>query len=65
MVDEQIVKNIKDPSIVDWLLPAFTTTTPKDRIVASISVMSSMKQYFKYCPSYTSDAADELPRADY
>ena len=27
MVDEQIIKNIKDPSIADWLIPKFTTTT--------------------------------------
>ena len=29
MVDEQIVKNIKDPSIADWLIPKFSTTIEK------------------------------------
>jgi hypothetical protein len=48
MVDEQILKNIKDPSVVDWLLPGFTTTTPKDRIVASVSIMSALQKFFKY-----------------
>jgi hypothetical protein len=48
MVDEQIVKNIKDQSIVDWLLPGFTTTTPKDRVVASVSIMSAFQNFFDY-----------------
>ena len=38
MVDEQIVKNIKDPSIAGWLIPKFTTTTENDHIVASTSM---------------------------
>jgi len=33
MVDEQIVKNIKDPTIAEWILPKFTTTTENDCIV--------------------------------
>ena len=48
MVDEQIVKNIKDPSIADWLIPKFTTTTENDRIVASISMMATLQSYFGY-----------------
>ena len=48
MVDEQIVKNIKDPSIADWLIPKFTTTTENDRIVASISMMATLQSYFDY-----------------
>lgn len=48
MVDEQIVKSIKDEELVEWLLPAFSTTTANDRIAASVSVMSSMQKYFKY-----------------
>ena len=47
MVDEQIVKNIKDPSIADWLIPKFTTTTENDRIVASISMMATLQSYFE------------------
>ena len=48
MVDEQIVENIKDPSIADWLIPKFTTTTENDRIVASISMMATLQSYFEY-----------------
>lgn len=46
MVDEQIVKNIKDPSVARWLLPAFSTTTETDRITASVSVMATLQAYF-------------------
>ena len=48
MVDEQIVKNIKDPSITNWLLPRFSTTTPTDRIVASVAIMSALQNFFEY-----------------
>lgn len=49
MVDEQIVKNIKDPEVAQWLLPDFTTTTPNDRVAASVSIMSTLQVYFEYC----------------
>ena len=48
MVNEQIVKNIKDPSIADWMIPKFGTTNENDRIVASISMMASLQSYFEY-----------------
>ena len=48
MVDEQIVKNIKDPSIADWLIPKFSTTTENDRIVASVTMMATLLSYFEY-----------------
>ena len=48
MVDKQIIKNIKDPQVVDWLLPKFSTTTSNDRVAASVSIMSSLKAYFDY-----------------
>jgi len=48
MVDEQITKNIKDPEVTKWLLPAFTTTTNEDRIAASVTIMSTLKAYFEY-----------------
>ena len=48
MVDEQIIKNIKDPTIAEWILPKFTTTTENDRIVASVTMMSTLKDYFQY-----------------
>merc|ERR1719265_2235508 len=48
MVDEQIATNIKDPSVAQWLIPAFTTTTQDDRITASVTVMSTLQAYFEY-----------------
>jgi len=48
MVDEQIVQNIKDPSVTTWLLPAFSTTTPNDRIVASVGIMATLQAFFEY-----------------
>merc|ERR1719171_299660 len=48
MVDENIVKNIKDPSVARWLLPDFSTTTPTDRVAASVSVMSTLQAYFDF-----------------
>ena len=48
MVDEQIVNNIKDATVVDWLLPGFTTTTVNDRVAAAVSIMSTLQTYFEY-----------------
>jgi len=42
MVDEQIIKNIKDPTIAEWILPKFTTTTENDRVVASVTMMATL-----------------------
>nr|CAG4711356.1 unnamed protein product [Naegleria fowleri] len=44
----QISKNIKDPSIRDWIMNDFSTTTPLDRMVSSIVLMSTTKSYFDY-----------------
>eukprot|EP00957_Ditylum_brightwellii_P090672 6905553-Ditylum_brightwellii.AAC.1 len=48
MVDEEIIKNIKNPDIAEWLIPAFSTTKSEDRIVASVTIMSTLQTYFKY-----------------
>jgi len=48
MVDEQICSNIKDPEVTEWLLPNFTTTTDTDRVVASVTIMSTLQAYFEY-----------------
>jgi hypothetical protein len=45
---EQISSNIKDPSIKDWAIPNFSTTTPTDKVVGAIVLMSSMKSFFSY-----------------
>ena len=48
MVDEQIMTHIRDRSVADWILPNFTTTTPNDRVAASVSIMATLQTYFKY-----------------
>ncbi|KAK5579417.1 hypothetical protein RB653_009100 [Dictyostelium firmibasis] len=47
MADE-ISKNIKDPSIRDWIIPNFSTTTQSDKIVFSSVLMSTLKKDFIY-----------------
>jgi len=44
----QIASNLKDPSIRDWVIPSFTTTTPNDALVFSVVLMSALKSYFSY-----------------
>lgn len=43
----QIKENTKG-NIYNWIIPNFSTTTAKDRIIAEISLMSSMSDYFTY-----------------
>ncbi len=40
--------SIKDPSLKDWILPAFSTTEKTDQAVASIVFMGTMQKYFAY-----------------
>ncbi|KAN0019002.1 hypothetical protein ACTFIU_002204 [Dictyostelium citrinum] len=47
-MSNEIQSNIKDPSIRDWIIPNFTTTTESDKVVFSIALMSTMKNYFDY-----------------
>jgi len=43
-----IHENVKDPSLRDWVIPNFTTTTPNDTTVCSVVMMATMKAYFSY-----------------
>jgi hypothetical protein len=43
-----IAANIKDPSLREWMLPSFTTTTKIDQAVAAILMMSTLQKYFNY-----------------
>ena len=43
-----IGKNLKDPSIADWITPDFSTTTDTDRVAASISLMATVQAYFDF-----------------
>ncbi|EDR07352.1 uncharacterized protein LACBIDRAFT_327783 [Laccaria bicolor S238N-H82] len=43
----EIIKNVNDPALRDWILPQFTTT-PTDTVVFSVLMMATMKTYFTY-----------------
>ncbi|KAJ7748313.1 hypothetical protein DFH07DRAFT_869373 [Mycena maculata] len=47
MVD-LIEKNVVDPTMRGWALPAFTTTTPNDVTVSAVLLMATCKAYFSY-----------------
>ncbi|KYQ91416.1 hypothetical protein DLAC_08380 [Tieghemostelium lacteum] len=48
LMSTEIAKNIKDASVKDWVIPNFSTTTPTDKIVGSIALMSSLQKYFDF-----------------
>ncbi|KAF7555707.1 hypothetical protein G7Z17_g1979 [Cylindrodendrum hubeiense] len=43
-----MVTQLSDPSVAEWMMPRFSTTTQTDISVACMLFMGSMKQYFKY-----------------
>jgi hypothetical protein len=43
-----IDQNIVDPTLCEWILPSFTTTTLDDEAVATAIMMGTLKQYFEY-----------------
>lgn len=45
---QEIEKNIVDPELREWALPAFTTTTDNDLVVASVLLMGVVQKYFDY-----------------
>ncbi|GJJ78993.1 hypothetical protein EMPS_11352 [Entomortierella parvispora] len=45
---ELIQQNVVDPSLREWIMPEFTTTTENDTIVSSVIMMSTLKKYFSY-----------------
>eukprot|EP01133_Synstelium_polycarpum_P012346 gene12346-14478_t len=48
MMSKEIANNITDPSIREWTMPSFTTTTASDKMVGAVALMASMKNYFHY-----------------
>lgn len=42
---ELLAEHIRDPSLREWILPQFSTTTKTDQAVASIAMMATMKKY--------------------
>jgi hypothetical protein len=47
MADE-IQKNVVDPSLREWIVPEFSTTTTNDTTVCSMVMMATLKEYFSY-----------------
>ncbi|KUJ13273.1 uncharacterized protein LY89DRAFT_687443 [Mollisia scopiformis] len=47
-MSQLIQENVVDPSLRDWIMPRFTTTTKTDEVVASILMMSTLQKYFTY-----------------
>ena len=43
-----IEQNVVDAELREWMMPAFSTTEKKDRVVASVLMMGSMQKYFEY-----------------
>ncbi|KAH8804434.1 hypothetical protein F5884DRAFT_406833 [Xylogone sp. PMI_703] len=43
-----IQDNIKDPKLKEWIIPNFSTTTDRDRSVASVVMMGTFQKYFEY-----------------
>ncbi|KAH9899272.1 hypothetical protein C8Q73DRAFT_639425 [Cubamyces lactineus] len=44
---KQIQKNANS-TLVEWILPDFTTTTLRDKTICSVVMMSTLKTYFEY-----------------
>lgn len=47
-ISKLIDENVTDPELRTWILPDFTTTTPTDKVVCSIVMMSTLQHYFTY-----------------
>lgn len=43
-----VTDRLVDPGLADWLLPTFTTTTPRDRSVAASVFLDTIKRSFSY-----------------
>ncbi|KIM38730.1 hypothetical protein M413DRAFT_241140 [Hebeloma cylindrosporum] len=48
LLAEKIEENIHNPAFKKWALPDFTTTTRIDTAICAITLMSTLKSYFKY-----------------
>ena len=43
-----IDENVVDPTLREWIIPNFTTTTPTDVVAASVIMMATLQAYFDY-----------------
>ena len=48
MTTKMLKSEVKDKTLWDWILPAFTTTTKHDQTIASMIMMSCMQKFFAY-----------------
>ncbi|KAG6909875.1 hypothetical protein DXG01_014911 [Tephrocybe rancida] len=44
-MSKAIHANVKDATLVPWVLPDFTTTTPDDSVICSVLLMSTLKEW--------------------
>lgn len=44
----KVKKNVVDPELREWCMPAFSTTTENDKVVASILLMGVVQKYFDF-----------------
>lgn len=44
----EVEKNVVDPELREWCMPAFSTTTESDKVVASILLMGVVQKYFDF-----------------
>ena len=45
-ISELTEKNVTDPELRAWIIPNFSTTREKDKVVCSIVMMSTLRHYF-------------------
>ncbi|KAJ7455496.1 hypothetical protein FB451DRAFT_1277961 [Mycena latifolia] len=43
-----VEKNVVDPTLREWAMPNFTTTTVHDTTVSAVLMMATLRQYFDY-----------------
>ena len=48
LISRLIEKNVADPELREWVMPAFSTTTRHDGVIASILLMGVTKSYFDF-----------------
>ena len=46
LISRLLEKNVADPELREWVMPAFSTTTRHDSVIASILLMGVTKSYF-------------------
>ncbi|PIL35816.1 hypothetical protein GSI_01476 [Ganoderma sinense ZZ0214-1] len=47
-MSSKVHENVVDKTLVEWVLPNFTTSTPQDVTVCSVLLMSTLQKYFGF-----------------